>query len=304
MQGLILSPTRELALQISRVIADLGEYMDVKVQACVGGTMIKQDIMNLKKGVHVIVATPGRVTDLIKRGHIKLDSIAIFILDEADEMLSRGFKSQIHEIFGMLPSDIQVGLFSATMPKEILEITKDFMRDPAKILVKKENLTLEGIRQYYVAIPEEKQKFEVLSNIYKNLEIQQALIYCNSRRRVEQLAGDMRKNDFTVSAIHGEMKQDERSNVMKEFRTGSSRVLITTDLLARGIDVQQVSLVMNYELPKNKESYLHRIGRSGRFGRKGTAINFITPSDALFLKELQEYYETEISSLPQDLSQI
>lgn len=278
--------------------------MDVKVQACVGGTMIKQDIMNLKKGVHVIVATPGRVADLIKRGHIKLDSVAIFILDEADEMLSRGFKIQIQEIFSLLPSDIQVGLFSATMPKEILEITKDFMRDPAKILVKKENLTLEGIRQYYVAIPEEKQKFEVLCNIYKNLEIQQALIYCNSRRRVEQLAGDMRKNDFTVSAIHGEMKQDERSNVMKEFRTGSSRVLITTDLLARGIDVQQVSLVMNYELPKNKESYLHRIGRSGRFGRKGTSINFITPSDALFLKELQEYYETEISCLPQDLSQI
>lgn len=278
--------------------------MHVKVQACVGGTMIKQDISNLKKGVHVIVATPGRVTDLIKKGYIKLDSVAIFILDEADEMLSRGFKAQIQEIFSLLPSDIQVGLFSATMPKEILEITKDFMRDPARILVKKENLTLEGIRQYYVAIPEEKHKFEVLSNIYKNLEIQQALIYCNSKRRVEMLTSDMRKNDFTVSAIHGEMKQDERSKIMKEFRTGSSRVLITTDLLARGIDVQQVSLVMNYELPKNKESYLHRIGRSGRFGRKGTAINFITPSDAAFLKELQDYYQTEISALPQDLSQI
>lgn len=278
--------------------------MGVKVQACVGGTMIKLDITNLKKGVHIIVATPGRVTDLIKKGYIKLDGISIFVLDEADEMLSRGFQPQIQEIFKLLPSDIQVGLFSATMPPEILAITNDFMRDPARILVKKENLTLQGIRQFYVAIPEEKHKFEVLCNIYKNLEIQQALIYCNSRKRVEALSNDMRKNDFTVSSIHGEMKQEERSTIMKEFRTGSSRVLITTDLLARGIDVQQVSLVMNYELPKNKESYLHRIGRSGRFGRKGTAINFIVPSDGPFLKELQDYYQTEISSLPQDLSQI
>eukprot|EP01022_Parablepharisma_sp_SALTPOND_P016064 TRINITY_DN2316_c0_g1_i1.p1 TRINITY_DN2316_c0_g1~~TRINITY_DN2316_c0_g1_i1.p1 ORF type:complete len:313 (-),score=51.27 TRINITY_DN2316_c0_g1_i1:961-1899(-) len=296
--------TRTFFLTSQQVIADLGEYMKVKVQACVGGTMIKQDIMNLKKGVHVIVATPGRVIDLIKKDYIKLDSLSVFILDEADEMLSRGFKQQIQEIFKFLPSDVQVGLFSATMPKEILEITKDFMREPAKILVKKENLTLEGIRQYYVAIPEEKFKFNVLSDIYKNLEIQQALIYCNSRKRVEYLANEMKKNDFTVSAIHGEMKQEERSQIMKEFRTGSSRVLITTDLLARGIDVQQVSLVINYELPINKESYLHRIGRSGRFGRKGTAINFVTPKDATFLKEIQEYYQTEISALPQDLSQI
>lgn len=298
---------------MEKVIAELGEYLKVKVQACVGGTMIKQDIINLKKGVHVIVATPGRVIDLIKKEFIKLESLALFILDEADEMLSRGFKTQIQEIFKVLPSDVQVGLFSATMPKEILEMTKDFMRDPAKILVKKENLTLEGIRQYYVAIPEEKFKFNVLSDIYKNLgnqlslthiEIQQALIYCNSRKRVEFLANEMKKHDFTVSSIHGEMKQDERSNIMKEFRTGSSRVLISTDLLARGIDVQQVSLVINFELPQSKESYLHRIGRSGRFGRKGTAINFVTPKDAAFLKEVQEYYHTEIAALPQDLSQI
>lgn len=282
----------------------MGEYMKVKVQACVGGTMIKQDIMNLKQGVHVVVATPGRVNDLIKKEFLRLDNLLLFILDEADEMLSRGFKVQIQEIFKHLPPDVQVGLFSATMPREILDITKDFMRDPARILVKKENLTLEGIRQYYVAIPEEKHKFNVLSDIYKNLEIQQALIYCDSRRRVEQLANDMKKNDFTVSAIHGEMKQEERSQIMKEFRTGSSRVLITTDLLARGIDVQQVSLVINYELPNSKESYLHRIGRSGRFGRKGTAINFVTPKDAAFLKEIQEYYHTEVAPLPQDLSQI
>eukprot|EP00831_Metopus_contortus_P042650 TRINITY_DN3394_c0_g2_i1.p1 TRINITY_DN3394_c0_g2~~TRINITY_DN3394_c0_g2_i1.p1 ORF type:complete len:292 (-),score=57.31 TRINITY_DN3394_c0_g2_i1:132-1007(-) len=291
-------------MQITRVVDDLGEYMKVKVLACVGGTMIKQDIMNLRKGVQIIVATPGRVIDLIKKEFIKLECLSLFILDEADEMLSRGFKSQIQEVFKHLPSDVQVGLFSATMPRDILDITKDFMRDPVKILVKKENLTLEGIRQYYVAIPEEKYKFDVLSEIYKNLEIQQALIYCNSRKRVEYLANEMKKNNFTVSSIHGEMKYEERSKIMKEFRTGSSRVLISTDLLARGIDVQQVSLVINFELPMSKENYLHRIGRSGRFGRKGTAINFVTPKDAIFLKEIQDYYHTEIASLPKDLSQI
>lgn len=303
-QSLIVSPTRELALQTNRVLCDLGEYLKVKVQACVGGTMIKQDIQNLKKGVHVIVATPGRVIDLIKKEFLKLDSLSLFILDECDEMLSRGFKAQIQEIFKHLPPDVQVGLFSATVTKEVIDISKDFMRDPAKILVKKENLTLEGIRQYYVAIPEEKHKIDVLTDLYKNLEIQQALIYCNSRKRVEFLTAEMKKRDFTVSSMHGEMKQDERNKIMKEFRTGSSRVLISTDLLARGIDVQQVSLVINFELPMTKEQYLHRIGRSGRFGRKGTAINFVTPKDAMFLKEVQEYYHTEVGPLPQDLSQI
>lgn len=168
-QALVLGPTRELALQNARVVADLGEYLKVKVQACVGGTMVKDDIINLKKGVHVIVATPGRIIDLIKRDFVKLDHLLLFILDEADEMLSRGFKTQIQEIFKFLPPDVQVGLFSATMPQEIFQITKDFMRDPVRILVQKDKLTLEGIRQYYVAIPEEKYKFNVLSDIYKNI---------------------------------------------------------------------------------------------------------------------------------------
>lgn len=302
LQGLILSPTRELVDQTSSVIEQLGRYMEVKVVACVGGTAVKQDIINLKKGVHVVVATPGRILDLIRKKIVNLDSVAIFVLDEADEMLSRGFKAQIQEVFSKLPSDIQVGLFSATMPKEMLEVTEEFMREPAKILVKKEELTLSGIQQYYVPIPEERNKFEVLCSIYKNLEIQQALIYCNSKRVVEKLTAEMRKNDFTVSSIHGEMNQTERSNLMKEFRTGVSRVLITTDLLARGIDVQQVSLVINYELPRKKETYIHRIGRSGRLGRKGVAINLIVPADSLFLKELQEHYQTEINLIPTDLA--
>ncbi len=190
------------------------------------------------------------------------------------------------------------------MPKEILDITKDFVHDPAKICVKEEHTTLEGIRQYYVAIPEEKFKFDVLSDIYKNLEIQQAVVFCNSRKTVEYLANEMKKHDFTVYSIHEEMKWDERSETLKGFRTGSFRLLIATDMIVWTHDLQRVSLVINYELPNSKKLYLRRVGRSGRFGPKGTAINFVTPKDANFLKEIQEYYHTEIQVLPQDLSQI
>jgi len=190
------------------------------------------------------------------------------------------------------------------MPIEILRLTKHFMRDPVKILVKNEELTLEGIKQYYIAIEKEEWKMDVLLDLYGNLDINQALIYCNTKKRVTELAEMMKEKDFTVSAMHGEMNQIERDMIMKEFRTGSTRVLITTDLLARGIDVQQVGLVINYELPFKKENYIHRIGRAGRFGRKGTAINFVLPSDARFIKEIQEHFNTQIEEMPQDLNEL
>jgi len=250
------------------------------------------------------VGTPGRVQDMMKKGFLKTDYLRLFILDEADEMLSRGFKTQIQEIFKFLPGDIQIALFSATMPIEILRLTKHFMRDPAKILVKNEELTLEGIKQYYIAIEKEEWKMDVLLDLYGNLDINQALIYCNTKKRVNDLAETMKEKDFTVSAMHGEMDQMQRDMIMKEFRTGSTRVLITTDLLARGIDVQQVGLVINYELPFKKENYIHRIGRAGRFGRKGTAINFVLPSDARFIKEIQEHFNTQIEEMPQDLNEL
>jgi len=303
-QSLIVCPTRELAEQITNVIENLGYFLKIKIRSFVGGTQVRHDVQTLKEGVQVVVATPGRITDLMKKEFLKLDALKLFILDEADEMLSRGFKSQIQEIFKFLPGDVQVGLFSATMPPEILEITKQFLRDPAKILVKKEELTLEGIRQYYIPIPEEKYKIDILIELYKNLEITQAIFYCNSRKRVEFVTAEMKKRDFTVASIHGEMKQEERNLIMKSFRTGQSRVLISTDLLARGIDVQQVGIVINFELPFSKESYLHRIGRSGRFGRKGVAINFVVPKEFSFLKEIQEFYATSINEIPQDLSQL
>jgi len=301
---LIVAPTRELSIQIAFVIQSIGEYQGVKIHACVGGTSVREDIKLLKQGVHVVVGTPGRIHDMMKKGFFKTDYLRLFVMDEADEMLSRGFKPQIQEIFKFLPGDVQIALFSAAMPNDILSLTKHFMRDPKKILVKSEDLTLEGISQYYIAVEKEDWKMEVLLDLYSNLDINQALIYCNTKKRVLELEENMNKNDFTVSAMHGEMDQIKRDTIMKEFRTGATRVLITTDLLARGIDVQQVGLVINYELPYKKENYIHRIGRAGRFGRKGVAINFVLPNDAKFIREIQDHYNTQIEEMPQDLDEL
>jgi len=303
-QCLILAPTRELAQQIWKVITSLGTYLNVTSHVCVGGTAVREDIQKVSKGVQIVVGTPGRVNDMVARGALKLDKLALFVLDEADEMLSRGFKDQIYECFQFLPPDVQVALFSATMPNEILQLTERFMRNPVRILVKKEELTLDGIRQYYVAVEKEEYKLATLCDLYDSVTITQAIIYCNTRRKVDWLTDKMKQADFTVSAMHGDMLQPERELIMKEFRSGSTRVLITTDLLARGIDVQQVSLVINYDLPRNRENYIHRIGRSGRFGRKGTAINFVTDEDEAALRDIEQFYNTKIDELPMDVAEI
>jgi len=303
-QALILAPTRELAQQIQKVVLALGDYMDIQVHACVGGTAVRDDIRILQQGVHVVVGTPGRVFDMINRRALRLDHIKQFFLDEADEMLSRGFKDQIYDIFKFLPETVQVCLFSATMPLEVLEVTERFMREPVRILVKKDELTLEGIKQFYIAVEHEEWKLDTLSDLYETLTITQAIIYCNTRRKVDWLQEEMQKKDFTVSCMHGDMDQRERDIIMREFRTGSSRVLITTDLLARGIDVQQVSLVINFDLPTNRENYIHRIGRSGRFGRKGVAINFLTEADVRYLRDIEEFYTTEITEMPMDVADL
>merc|ERR1719494_1608583 len=272
--------------------------------ACVGGTAVRDDIRIMQTGVQMVVGTPGRVNDMINRNALKLDQLKAFILDEADEMLSRGFKDQIYDVFQYLPANVQVCLFSATMPIEILNITSRFMRDPVRILVKKEQLTLDGIKQFYVAVEREEYKLDTLCDLYETLTITQAIIYCNTRRKVDWLTDKMGQRDFTVSAMHGEMTQDERELIMKEFRSGSSRVLIATDLLARGIDVQQVSLVINYDLPSNRENYIHRIGRSGRFGRKGVAINFVTSEDVRVLKDIETFYNTSIEEMPMNVADL
>jgi translation initiation factor 4A len=303
-QALILAPTRELASQIQKVVIALGDYMKTNIHACVGGTAVREDIRILSQGVHVVVGTPGRVYDMINRGALRLDRCKIFCLDEADEMLSRGFKDQIYDVFKFLPESVQVALFSATMPSEVLEVTNRFMRDPIRILVKRDELTLEGIRQFYIAIEQEEWKLETLCDLYETLTITQAIIYCNTRRKVDWLTEKMQFRDFTVSAMHGEMDQRERDLILREFRDGASRVLITTDLLARGIDVQGVSLVINFDLPTNRENYIHRIGRSGRFGRKGVAINFLTLPDHKYLQDIEKFYNTTIEEMPLNVADL
>jgi len=193
---------------------------------------------------------------------------------------------------------------SATMPQDVLEVTHRFMREPVRILVKKEELTLEGIRQFYVQVEREDWKLDTLCDLYETLTITQAVIFCNTRRKVDWLTEKMHARDFTVSAMHGDMSQNERDVIMREFRSGSSRVLITTDLLARGIDVQQVSLVINYDLPANRENYIHRIGRGGRFGRKGVAINFVTAEDIRVLHEMEQFYNTTIEEMPMNVADL
>lgn len=257
-QALILAPTRELATQIQKVVISLGDYLQAQCHACIGGTNVREDMRKLESGCHVVVGTPGRVSDMINRRVLQTRSIKMFVLDEADEMLSRGFKSQIQDVFSSLPTDVQVILLSATMPTEVLDVSKYFMRNPVQILVKKEELTLEGIKQFFVNVRMEDWKFGTLCDLYETLSITQAVIFCNTRRKVDQLTEDMKMKNFTVSHMHGDMDQQQRDVIMKQFRTGSSRVLITTDLLARGIDVQQVSLVINYDLPSNRENYIHR----------------------------------------------
>ncbi|KAI0985158.1 hypothetical protein GJ496_006851 [Pomphorhynchus laevis] len=284
-QALILAPTRELARQIQKVVLALGDYLDIRCHSCTGGTSIDTDLSILKVGVQVLVGTPGRVLDMISRGVLNAKSIRLFILDEADEMLSKGFTEQIYNIFQVMNEDLQVVLMSATMPESVLEVTNAFMRDPIRILVKKEELTLEGIKQFYVNVERDENKLATLCDLYESLQVTQSVIFCNTKRMVEWLMNEMTMREHTVSAIHGEMPQEERNEIMSKFLLGSSRVLLTTDLLARGIDVHQVSLVINYDLPKDRENYIHRIGRGGRFGRK-------------------EFYKTTIEEMPMNVSEL
>ncbi|XP_062462623.1 eukaryotic initiation factor 4A-I, partial [Pezoporus occidentalis] len=301
----VLAPTRELAQQIQKVVMALGDYMGASCHACIGGTNVRAEVQKLQlEAPHIVVGTPGRVFDMLNRRFLSPRYIRMFVLDEADEMLSRGFKDQIYDIFQKLSGNTQVLLLSATMPLDVLEVTKKFMRAPVRILVRREELTLEGIRQFYINVEREEWKLDTLCDLYETLTITQAVIFINTRRKVDWLTEKMHARDFTVSAMHGDMDQKERDVIMREFRSGSSRVLITTDLLARGIDVQQVSLVINYDLPTNRENYIHRIGRGGRFGRKGVAINLVTDEDRRALRDIEAFYNTAIEEMPLNVADL
>jgi len=304
-QVIVLVPVRELAQQIENVARNLGSFIPVKVYSATGGTPIRDDIKAIEKGVQFLVGTPGRIYDLMNRRIIQSEHVKLLIMDEADQMLEERFREQVMYILQMgFPTTTRVALFSATLPPEVIEVAEQLLQNPVRILIPTEDVTLDGIRQYYVGLDKEEWKFDCLCDLYQQLNINQALIYCNKRQRAEWIADKLSSQGFPLSFIHGEMEVDERKKRMKDFRDGTVRVLISTDMLARGIDVQQVSLVINYELPSQRENYIHRIGRSGRFGRKGVAINLISTGEMETLKELEKYYSTRINELPQDLSKL
>uniref|UniRef100_A0A8B9YD06 RNA helicase n=1 Tax=Bos mutus grunniens TaxID=30521 RepID=A0A8B9YD06_BOSMU len=289
-------------LDIQGLLA-LGDYMNVQCHACIGGTNVGEDIRKLDYGQHVVAGTPGRVFDMIRRRSLRTRAIKMLVLDEADEMLNKGFKEQIYDVYRYLPPATQVVLISATLPHEILEMTNKFMTDPIRILVKRDELTLEGIKQFFVAVEREEWKFDTLCDLYDTLTITQAVIFCNTKRKVDWLTEKMREANFTVSSMHGDMPQKERESIMKEFRSGASRVLISTDVWA-GAGRAQVSLIINYDLPNNRELYIHRIGRSGRYGRKGVAINFVKNDDIRILRDIEQYYSTQIDEMPMNVADL
>lgn len=299
-QALIMAPTRELSKQIYDVVSGIGAMMaGLNVRLLIGGTSTDEDTSELKKKVpHIIVGCPGRVQDMIRRHFIHTSTIGLMVLDEADEMLSAGFKDQIYNIFQCLSPNIQVALFSATMPPELHSLTEKFMRNPVKILVKAEMLTLEGIVQHYVAVDNDVQKYLTLKDLFKTISLSQCIIFCNTTRRVADLYEAMTIDGYPVCCIHSNMDKQARQQAYSEFKKGTHRVLISSNVTARGIDIQQVSIVINFDVPRDIHVYLHRIGRSGRWGRKGFGINFVTRSDIGLLKDIESYYGTTITELP------
>tara|TARA_Y100000389_G_scaffold90150_1_gene86707 strand:- start:159 stop:1328 length:1170 start_codon:yes stop_codon:yes gene_type:complete len=300
-QSVIVSHTRELSNQIYTVLTNLSEYMDISLYQVTGGTSVNRMVDELQKKPQIIIGTPGRILDMMNKKAIDVSTVRFVTIDEADEMLSSGFVEQIKDLFKFLyENKIQVGLYSATMPSEFFDVTKRFMNKPLKILVKNDELTLEGIKQFYINVERMEYKFDTLCDLYDMISVSQSIIYCNSKKLVDELTFKLRQKDFTVASIHSEMKQDERNEVVQKFRSGDSRILLSTDLLSRGIDVQQVSIVINFDIPYSIDNYIHRIGRSGRFGRKGVAINLITYSDIRKLHDIEKYYSTQIEELPEN----
>ena len=303
-QVLALSPTRELTSQTAKVMTSIGSMMDgLRVQTLFGGTAVEESSGFLKKTFpHIICGCPGKVYDMLRRGNITAKSIKLIILDEADEMLSKGFNEQVYNICQFFNNDIQVALFSATLSEEIQPIIKQLMRNPVKITMKAEMLTLDGISQYFVAVDDDRHKYSILKNTFSAISLSQCIIYCNSVKRASDLYEAMNEDGFPVCCIHSNMNNKERDVAFNEFKSGSCRVLISTNVTARGIDVQQVNTVINFDVPKDVHTYLHRIGRSGRWGRKGVGINFITRRDIQKISEIENYYKCDIKEMPSDFN--
>ena len=295
-QALILAPTRELVEQITTVIKHIGNFINVKVEGFIGGKSIKNDILKLNDGIHIVVGTPGRIYDLIEKDFLNVDFLKIFVMDEVDEMLSKGFISQVQKIFIKLDENVQVALFSATLTDEVKKIIEMLIKNPVKIFIPLNEQTLDGIPQYYIKL-DDNQKINIIKELYSTLTIGTTIIFCNSIRTVDFVANKLIADNFSVSIIHGNMTQAEREDKLEQLRIGQTRLLVTTDILSRGIDVQQLSMVLNYDIPHEPETYIHRIGRCGRFGRKGIAINLANSKDFHKINFMEILYKTKINEL-------
>jgi translation initiation factor 4A len=294
-QALILSPTRELAMQTQAVFDQLCKQTGLKTKLLIGGQMIDRDA---RSDEQVLIGCPGRVLDMMGRRMFDPSTIKIAVLDEADEILTQGFQPQLKSILTQLSPEAQIVMFTATVSPELDDISSKIMRDPMKILVKQEMMTLEGISQFFVSFESDHDKTLALKDLYEGISVSQSIIYCNSVKRVIDLYHSMKQSNFPVCCIHSEMEREDRNSAYDEFKNGKYRVMISSNVTARGLDVQQVSVVVNYDIPKDAHTYLHRIGRSGRWGRKGVAINFVTKYDVEKMRSIEKYYSTEIKELP------
>ena len=305
-QSLIIAPTRELVFQIAQVVYELSSSIEnITIKTLVGGTSISDDLDYFKSNVpHVIVGTVGRVYDMINRRKFKTNKLKIMVMDEADELLSKGFKMQIHDLIRCLPQEMQIALFSATMPPEVIELGEKIAVNPVKITVQPEKLSLECICQHYVALQNEYMKYDTLKDLFTILQMNQTIVYVNTISKVDHLFELLRDDGFPVGYIHSSLSKLERENALKNFRNGEFRILISSGITSRGIDIQQVSTVILYDIPRSVHTYLHSIGRSGRYGRKGLAINFVTPRDVENMRKIERYYKINISELPSDVESL
>jgi len=303
-RALVVLPTRELVKQAGQVMALVADAMGIRVLAVTGGRAIAADLNRLRAGAppQVLLGTPGRVHDLVRKGGVSLKQVRQFVLDEADQLLELGFSQQVLRLYRGMQAGTQTVLVSATMTEEVQELSDKIMADPQRIMLEQKEVPVTSIRQYCVNVGSEEWKYDALCDLYDTLVVGSTVIFVNSRKKVEWLAREMRRGQFAVVSVHGDMPQNEREAVMAKFRAGEARVLIVTDLWARGIDVPQVSLVINFDVPVSPESYIHRIGRSGRFGRKGFAVTLVAgTTDKKALRALEKRYQVSIPPLPKKL---
>jgi superfamily II DNA/RNA helicase len=304
-QGIIITPTRELCEQVFTVATELSKFTTYNIVKCIGGTNIFQNIKQLKTAT-VVIGTLGRINHMINDKKINIHNIKFIVLDEADELLSDGIPKELNELFDISPNGVQVILISATISKNVLSSSNRFIHEPIKVLLRNDEIAVNLISQFYIDVETEEFKFDTLLDLYNLVSTSQTIIFCNTIRKIEWLEENLKKNNFPITVIHSNMTQLERDCVVKEFRDGKTRLLLTTDLLSRGIDIPQVNMVINYDLPINKETYIHRIGRCGRFDKKGVSITLVRmkdPSDAKTLFRMKQFYKIQINEMPSDLNQ-